>query len=72
MKNKIKDLVAFLFLLAVLAFVYFYRTDITRFIVKKYFIEDNFGTREISPYVKGIDYITFKRTDSISFSEVPL
>ena len=63
MKNKIKDLIAVIFLLAVLGFVYFYRTDITRFIIRKYFIEDNFGLREPNEYTKGIDYLGYKRTD---------
>lgn len=63
MKNKSKDLLAIIFLLLVLGLVYFYRTDITKFIIKKYFIENNFGTREPNNYTKNISYEKYKRTD---------
>lgn len=65
MKNRKKELIAFIFLLAVLVFVYFYRVDITKYIVRKYMIEDNIVTKEPNAYAKKIDYKNLKITTDL-------
>lgn len=64
MKHRKTELLAFIFLLAFLVFVYLYRVDITKYIVRKYFIEDNIVSKEPNEYAKRRNYINFKITDN--------
>ena len=64
--RKISDFITTVFLLCILALVYFNHSDITSYIIKNYVLYSNSIINDDNTYTKGISYMGFEQTNNFT------